>query len=201
MPPSRARGPEDQRLSDELARWLTGEGDKTIAGLIETFKEKSFAVLFAVLLGPAALPLPTGGVTHVLEAIAMLLALQLVAGRDEVWLPRRWRNLKLVGEKRERFLERLLRMIRWLERWSRPRGRFLFGHRVSTIVFGALVLGGSLAAFVAPRSPGSTRCRHWGWSCSLSVCWSRTSQSWGWDWWSVPPVSRSSSQLAAPRSG
>jgi hypothetical protein len=150
LPPSRARGPEDQRLSDELARWLTGEGDKTIAGLIETFKEKSFAVLFAVLLGPAALPLPTGGVTHVLEAIAMLLALQLVAGRDEVWLPRRWRNLKLVGEKRERFLERLLRMIRWLERWSRPRGRFLFGHRVSTIVFGALVLGGSLAAFVAP---------------------------------------------------
>ena len=39
-------------------------------------------MLFLFLLAPSALPLPTGGLTQVLEAIAMLLALQLIANRD-----------------------------------------------------------------------------------------------------------------------
>jgi hypothetical protein len=51
------------------------------------FQEKSFAVLFVLLLGVPALPLPTGGATHVFEVIAVLLALQLTAGRNEIWLP------------------------------------------------------------------------------------------------------------------
>jgi hypothetical protein len=147
---SRSRRVGDERLSDRLARWLTTDGDRTLGSLVETFEEKSFAVLFVVLLGVPALPVPTGGATHVLEAIAMLLALQLIIGRDAVWLPRRWRNLRFVGEKRERFVERLVKLVRWLERWSRPRGRFPFGHRVGNVGFGALVLVGSFAAFVAP---------------------------------------------------
>jgi hypothetical protein len=45
-------------------------------------------------------------------------------------------------------------MIRRLERFSRPRFQFLFDHRLSNIVFGALVVGGSVAAFVAPPFTG-----------------------------------------------
>ena len=55
-------------------------------------------MLFLFLLAPSALPLPTGGVTQVLEAIAMLLALQLIANRDCVWLPRRWEAVDLGGD-------------------------------------------------------------------------------------------------------
>jgi hypothetical protein len=47
-----------------------------------------------------------------------------------------------------------MKAIRWLERFSRPRLRFLFDHRLSNIVFGLLVIGGSLAAFVAPPFTG-----------------------------------------------
>jgi hypothetical protein len=118
--------------------------------VIETFEQKSFAVLFVLLLGVPALPIPTGGATHVLEAIAMLLALQLLVGREKVWLPRRWRAITLTGPKRARLLERLLRLIRWLERRSHPRGRFVFGGRASNTAFGALVMVGTVAAFVAP---------------------------------------------------
>lgn len=138
------------RLSDELELWATSEGDKTVGTLIDAFEEKSFAVLFVVLLSVPALPLPTGGATHVFEAIAMLLALQLLVGRRSIWLPRRFRDVTLAGATRERFIARLLRMIRWLERRSRPRGQFLFGSRVGNAVFGGLVLIGSAAAFVAP---------------------------------------------------
>src|SRR5207244_4151534 len=104
--------------------------------------------------GVPALPLPTGGATHVFEIIAMLVALELIAGREEIWLPARWRRLELVGGRRERFIAGLMRLIGRLERFSRPRLRFLFEHRLSNIVFGLLVIGGSLGAFLAPPFTG-----------------------------------------------
>src|SRR4051812_127752 len=88
---------EPPKVSDELEGWLNGDGRKTVGGLIELFEEKSFALLFVLLLGVPALPLPTGGVTHVFEVLAVLLAVQLVVGRDEIWLPQRWRELELAG--------------------------------------------------------------------------------------------------------
>ena len=142
------------RLSEALARWLEGEGEKTAGGLIELFEEKSFAILFVILLGVPALPAPTGGVTHVFEAIAALLALQLIAGRTEIWLPERWRERQLAGDKQERFLTALMKMIRRLERISKPRLRFLFNHRLSNVTFGLLVLSGSAGAFLAPPFTG-----------------------------------------------
>ena len=51
-----------------------------------------------------ALPLPTGGATHVFEVIAVLLALQLIAGREHIWLPERWRRLELAGPRQQRFV-------------------------------------------------------------------------------------------------
>ncbi len=80
------------KVSDELEGWLSGDGEKTLGSLIEVFEEKSFALLFVLLLGVPALPLPTGGATHVFEIIAALLALQLIVGRDQIWLPDRWRG-------------------------------------------------------------------------------------------------------------
>jgi hypothetical protein len=133
---------------------LGSDGKKTLGGLIALFEEKSFALLFVLLLGVPALPLPTGGATHVFEIIAVLLALELIAGREEIWLPRRWRELELAGEKQQRFIAGLMKTIRWLERFSRPRLRFLFNHRLSNIVFGLFVVSGSLSAFLAPPFTG-----------------------------------------------
>jgi hypothetical protein len=143
-----------RRASEELERWLESDGDKTLASIIELFQEKSFALLFILLLGVSALPLPTGGATHVFEIVAMLLAVELIAGRDQIWLPERWRRLRLAGPNQQRFINRLMKAIRWLERFSRPRASYLFDHRLSNIVFGVLVLAGSLAAFLAPPFTG-----------------------------------------------
>jgi len=57
-------------------------------------------------------------------------------------------------EWRERFLRALLRLIRGLERISRPRLSFLFDSRLSNAVFGVLVIGGSVGAFLAPPFTG-----------------------------------------------
>jgi hypothetical protein len=151
MPSVADAEPEMERLSDRLEGWFESPGRKTIGSLVELFQEKSFAVLFVLLLALSALPLPTGGVTHVFELIAMLLALELVAGRKTVWLPERWQRRELGAE---RSSERLLGWIRWLERHSRPRLGFLLTHRLSSVFFGALVFALTLSAFVAPPFTG-----------------------------------------------
>jgi len=148
------RRSESERLSDVLEKWLAEEGEKSAGSLIEIFGEKSFAVLFIILLGVPALPAPTGGVTHVFEIVAVLLALQLIAGRNDIWLPARWRHRELAGDKQERFVVALMKMIRRLERISKPRLRFLFNRRLSNVIFGVLVVGGSVGAFLAPPFTG-----------------------------------------------
>jgi hypothetical protein len=148
-------GPQTQeKVSDALQGWLEGDSDKTLGSLVEVFGEKSFAILFVFLLGVPALPLPTGGATHVFEIIAALLALQLIVGRDQIWLPQKWCKLQLAGPKQQRFITGLLKLIRRLERFSRPRLRFLFHTRVSNSVYGLLALGGTAGAFFAPPFTG-----------------------------------------------
>ena len=107
-----------------------------------------------LLLGVPALPLRTGAATHLLEAITVLLALELIAGRQEIWLPRRWARLRFGGPTRRRFVQALLALIRFLERVSRPRPWCLFDHRLSNVLFGAIVAAGSIAAFLAPSFSG-----------------------------------------------
>src|SRR6476659_2303651 len=98
----------ERPISDQLQHWLSSDGGTTLGSLIDVFEEKSFAILFVLLLGVSALPLPTGGSTHVFEIIAILLALQLIAGRDQIWLPQRWCRLELAGSKQQRFLTPLM---------------------------------------------------------------------------------------------
>lgn len=141
-----------ERISDRIEKWAHADGPKTLGTLIDVFEEKSFAVIFVILLGVPALPLPTGGATHVFEVIAVLLAFELMAGRDTVWLPRRWQRIELAGS--TRFINGLLKLIRWLERFSRPRLPFLFNHRITNFIFGLLIVILSVGAFVAPPFSG-----------------------------------------------
>lgn len=145
--------PAAEPLSDRLKGWLEADGVKSLGALVATFGPQSFAILFVVLMAVPALPLPTGGVTHVLEIANMLLALELVVGRRTVWLPRRLadRELKALSG---RFTQALVRRIRWFERYSRPRMAHLLAWRVTGSIVGLLVLGLTVAAFLAPPFSG-----------------------------------------------
>jgi len=141
-------------VSDQIEHWLAGDQPKTLGSIISLFGSRSFALIFVLLMAVPALPLPTAGATHLLEAVTMLVALQLVVGRRCIWLPARWQRLELGAPSRRKLLIALLRRIRWLERFSRPRASRLFERRVTRSVFGALVFGLSLSAFLAPPFSG-----------------------------------------------
>ena len=140
-------------VSDELEQWLGGDQPKTLGNITGLFGPRSFALVFVLLMALPALPLPTGGATHVFEVVTMLVALQLVVGRRCIWLPARWQRLQLASPSRQKLLNALLRRIRWLERFSRPRATALFDHRATTGTFGLLVFALTPSAFLASCSP------------------------------------------------
>jgi hypothetical protein len=142
------------RVSDQIERWLRGDQPKTLGSLVDVFGEGSFAIVFVLLMALPALPLPTGGATHVFELVTMLLAIELVLGRRDVWLPQRWKRVELTGASSQRVIGILLGRIRWLERFSRPRGQRLLSSRLGAAVFGVAVFALALTAFLAPPFSG-----------------------------------------------
>src|ERR1051325_2580212 len=94
-----SEGNDAEKVSGQVERWLGDGDDQTVGGLLDLFGQKRFALLFIILLGVSAVPLPTGGPTHVFDVIAVLVAAQLVIGRDRIWLPARWCRTRLAGSK------------------------------------------------------------------------------------------------------
>lgn len=141
-------------FSDQLEAWLTSKQPKTLASLDKVFQDKSFAITFLVLMAFPALPLPTGGVTHVFEIIVMLMCLQLVIGRRTPWLPKKWKHMPLGKALTGKVIPVMLKWIRWFEKRSSSRGRWIFGLPLASRLIGLLIFGLTLAAFLAPPFSG-----------------------------------------------
>jgi hypothetical protein len=146
--------PDEPTFSDALERWLRSDSPKTLGDLGEAFGEKSFAVTILLLMFLPALPLPTGGLTHVFEVITCLVALQLILGRRTIWLPRRWRQRKLGATVTGKAVPFIIRRVRWFEKFSRPRLAPLFRQRLSLRILGLVIIVLTVGAAVAPPFSG-----------------------------------------------
>src|SRR5215470_9893118 len=116
----------------------------------DVFAEKAFAVTIMLLMFVPALPLPTGGVTHVFEAITVLLAAQMVWGRRTIWLPDRLKRRDLGSTITQKAIPFILRRVRQVERYSRPRGVRIFENRWTLRVIGLLLMACAVSAAFAP---------------------------------------------------
>lgn len=144
----------DEPFSDQLERWLRSDGQKTLGALNDVFAEKSFAVAVLLLMFLPALPLPTGGISHVFEAITIVFAGQMVLGRRTIWLPERWKPRELGPTTTGKAIPLMGRWIRRVERFSRPRGAWLFEQGWMLRILGLLVMALAVGAAVAPPFSG-----------------------------------------------
>ena len=101
-----------------------------------------------------ALPLPTGGITHVFEVITVLVALQMVLGRRALWLPRRFKERELGASITGKAVPFIIRRVRWFEKHSHPRLAALFGHIWFIRILGLLVIVLTIGAALAPPFSG-----------------------------------------------
>lgn len=132
-------------FSQELDEWLKSKQTKTLLALDEVFGERTFAILFMFLMATSALPIPTAGITDVFAVITILFALQMAIGREGLWLPKRWRKMKLNSTMRTKLLPALVKTVRKIEKHSKPRMLWVFRGRISDLVLGigVAVLAGS----------------------------------------------------------
>ena len=141
-------------FSDELEDWLRADTPKTVGALGAAFGDRGFAVTILLLMFLPALPLPTGGITHVFELITIILALQMVLGRRTIWLPRRFKERELGASITQKAVPFISRRIRWFERFSKPRLAGLFDQRWFIRVLGLVIIVFTLGAAVAPPFSG-----------------------------------------------
>ena len=145
---------QDKVFSTRLETWLNSSSPKTLERLNKVFAEKSIGIIIFVLMFLPALPLPTGGVSHVFEIVALLLSLQLVIGRRTIWFPERWKKRRINGLGEKKTVLYMLRFLHWLEKFSRPRMARVLRSRAGLVIAGVVLSIYSLAAFLAPPFSG-----------------------------------------------
>lgn len=101
-----------------------------------------------------ALPLPTAGISHVFELITVVLAAQMVLGRKTVWLPERWKGRELGEATTGKAIPFIVRRIRQVERFSRPRAAWLFERHWIDRLCGLVLMIFAIAAALAPPFSG-----------------------------------------------
>jgi hypothetical protein len=144
----------DKPFSSQLETWLGGDGIKTVGALTDMFGERSFAVTVLFLMFIPALPLPTGGISHIFEAIAVIVAVEMVVGVRRLWIPERLRRHDLGSSATEKAIPFIVRRIRWFERLSRPRCARLVNSRLFNRLAGLTFIGLAVSAALAPPFSG-----------------------------------------------
>jgi hypothetical protein len=144
----------ERDFSDELEEWLKSDVPKTVGALSEEFEERAFAVTILMLMFPSALPIPTGGITHILEFLTVIVALQMVAGRETLWLPKRFAHRELGASMTEKAVPFIGRRIRWFEKYSEPRLARLFDQQWFIRIVGLVIIAFTVGTIIAPPFSG-----------------------------------------------
>jgi hypothetical protein len=141
-------------VRQQLEKIIKDDTQHTIGDLSKAFGEKSFAFLFLILMILPALPLPTGGITHVLEVIVIILAAQLLVGRQNLWLPRSLKEKSLPMSLRKGMLSQVNKKLIWIERHSKRRAPHLVSSKLAIQFNAFIIIIMSLLAIIAPPFTG-----------------------------------------------
>ena len=140
-------------VSAGLEEWLDYDGPTTLGTLNDTFGPKILAAACLALMAPSAIPLPTGGATHVFDILAIVFAIQMMTARRSIWLPTKWRQREL-GPKAQKALRLLIRFVKRCERVSRRRLPKVMASRGTQVVLGTVIAVFIVASFLSPPFSG-----------------------------------------------
>ncbi|MFN3856139.1 MAG: exopolysaccharide biosynthesis protein [Caulobacter sp.] len=96
----------------------------TLGEVLDRMDERAFGILILILAVPCLVP-ALYGVPQIVGVPIILLAAQMMVGREEPWLPASWLNKRISLEWLERMAGFADKSMRWTERVSRPRLTFL----------------------------------------------------------------------------
>lgn len=144
--------PPQPRTSNLLLNAVRGEDERvTIGQILDALDARAFGLATLLFAIPSCVPMPPG-VPTVVGVALLIVSLQMVAGRKELWLPRFItrngfsRSALIAG------LERFVPFLRIIEQVARPRFLFMTG-TAGTILVGILILVMAIV-LILPLPPG-----------------------------------------------
>jgi len=119
----------------------------SLHAILDRLEERAFGAMLFILALPCAIPF-LYGVPQVVSLPMLALTLQMLAGRNEPWLPEKFgaRKIDKAGLSRMSGFGR--KWFGWLERISHPRLTFLTGKAMERII--ALFLTAFAASILVP---------------------------------------------------
>ena len=121
-PPSRHQDDASHDLARLLRRLADdgGEAGLTLHQIRDRLDERAYGLLILILSIPCLVP-GLYGVPQAVGLIIILIAAQLLIGREEPWLPRWVLNLRAKGKWLKAMAEFAETRLGWIDRLSRPR--------------------------------------------------------------------------------
>jgi hypothetical protein len=116
------------KLSVELNRYFFTEARAekvTLADILNLTEERIFGFLMAILSLPSALPLPAPGYSTPFGIALLVLAVQLVMGRDRPWLPAKILNGSMKLETVQKFVKMGIPWVQRIEKVTKPRMAYI----------------------------------------------------------------------------
>ena len=130
-------------LSDELSQYLLHdcEGDKvTLANILKIVDKRVFGVLFILLALPSALPVPAPGYSIPFGILLFILAIQLMVGAHNPWIPQKLVQHPFELEKAQGILKAGVPWLKKVEAITHPRMTY-----VCRGLPGRILIGGAIA--------------------------------------------------------
>jgi len=141
-----------ERASTLLLDAVRGEAERISVGdILNALDSRAFGLAALIFALPSCVPMPPG-VPTVVGVALLIVSLQMVAGRQELWLPafiarRSFPRGSLVAA-----LEKFHPVLVGIERLARPRMLFMTG-RLGAVMIGAVILMMAII-LILPLPPG-----------------------------------------------
>jgi len=117
------------KRTSELLRDIAAsheDGEISIGECVARMGDRSFALAILVFSLPNSLPVPgIPGFSTITGIPILLIALQIIAGRQSIWLPHRVAEKKFQQAFLAKIVRKALPVVLWLERWLKPRLSFV----------------------------------------------------------------------------
>lgn len=141
--------PEIKPLSAILGETIADEV-VTLGELIDRLARRGFGLLMIALALPTMIPVLPPGSSAVIGLLYIVLAVQMLIGLDQPWLPARARRYRLSARTITALRHRGVPVVQRIERYSRPRPLFPNDRIAARAVALAMLVVGVILFFPLP---------------------------------------------------
>jgi hypothetical protein len=143
---ARLRRPTPERTSETLRELVEGDGERvTFRDILTQLRHRAFGFTLLIFALPCCLPMPPG-IPTVCGIAIVIIALNLLAARQRLWLPNAIADKSVARADLQRVVQRAVPYLERLERICRPRlaivtdtvGKALVG--LVLLVLGAIMI-------------------------------------------------------------